>query len=122
MDLQLKDDLLDVYGETDKLGKLVGGDIISNKKTFLLINALGKANDEQLIELKSWISLKEFDPGEKVKAVMDIYSQTGIRKITEDKMNEFFIKGYNNLELIGVNDDRKSDLKTLIDFLVSREK
>jgi len=122
MGFQLKDDLLDVYGKSDKFGKQAGGDILSNKKTFLLINALNKANEDQRKELKYWIGLKEFDPKEKISAVMKIYADTKIRNVTEAKMNEYVDKGYQHLDSISVNNERKTDLRALMDYLVSREK
>ncbi len=119
---QLKDDLLDIYGETDKFGKQVGGDIISNKKTFLLIKATDCATETQMKELEYWIGLKEFNPDEKVRAMMDIFAQTNVKVSAEDKINEFFKKGYNNLDSISVDEVRKSDLRSLMDFLISRDK
>jgi geranylgeranyl diphosphate synthase type II len=69
---QLKDDLLDVYGDPTKFGKQVGGDIIANKKTFLLIEALSKAEGQLKTELEKWIEMKTFDNDEKVNAVRNI--------------------------------------------------
>src|SRR5882762_6389144 len=65
---QLQDDILDVYGDPEKFGKQVGGDIISNKKTYLQIKALAMASNQQVAELDSWTALKKFDTHEKVEA------------------------------------------------------
>lgn len=87
---QLMDDLLDVYGDQKKFGKMVGGDIVSNKKTFLLIKALELAHGEQKAILEKWLSAKTFDTNEKVAAVTKVYDQLGIRQLTEAKMNGYF--------------------------------
>src|SRR5476651_554712 len=76
---QLQDDILDVYGDPDKFGKQVGGDIISNKKTWLLIRALELATGSQKTELDNWIGLKQLDNAEKVTAVTAIYNTLNIR-------------------------------------------
>ncbi|MBI3482391.1 MAG: polyprenyl synthetase family protein, partial [Bacteroidetes bacterium] len=86
---QLKDDLLDVYANKKKFGKQVGGDIIANKKTFLLIKALEKAKGNQKKELGKWLSSKKFDQGNKVKAITSIYNELDIRALTEKKMNYY---------------------------------
>ncbi|WP_291777606.1 polyprenyl synthetase family protein [Cecembia sp.] len=91
---QLKDDLLDVYADKEKFGKQVGGDIISNKKTFLLLKAKALATGPQKEELENWIAVKEFNKDEKVRAVTAIYDQIGIKSITERKMQEYFEKGF----------------------------
>src|SRR5260370_32019462 len=72
---QLQDDILDVYGNPEKFGKQVGGDILSNKKTFLLIKALELADKGQTSELKKWLSDTNFDAQEKVTAITGIYDQ-----------------------------------------------
>lgn len=94
---QLKDDLLDVYADKDKFGKQVGGDIISNKKTFLLIKAIELAGGETKTELKNWLSLKKFNKSAKVKAVTTIYNQLEIRQLTERKIEKYFTRGFNAL-------------------------
>ena len=78
---QLQDDLLDVYGDPKVFGKAIGGDITSNKKTYMLINAYNRANDEQRQELEQWIMAKEFNRAEKVAAVTRLYDEIGIREL-----------------------------------------
>ena len=97
---QLKDDLLDVYGEAEKFGKQVGGDIIANKKTWLLIRALELAQGSTQEELQGWIDKKEFDSEEKVNAVKAIYDQLDIHDLAEAKMNEYFDKGFDQLDAL----------------------
>jgi geranylgeranyl diphosphate synthase type II len=118
---QLKDDLLDVYGDPAKFGKQVGGDIIANKKTFLLIEALEKAEGDLRTELTNWLSQKEFDKTEKVQAVTAIYDQLNIRQITEERINNYFAKGFSNFEQVNALPERKDLLLTFAKQLVERE-
>jgi geranylgeranyl diphosphate synthase type II len=101
---QLQDDLLDVYADQAKFGKQVGGDIISNKKTFLLIKALELAKGKEKEELQHWLGLTQFDKGEKVAAVKGIYEQLGIRSLTEKKMQSCFEKGFQQLDALQIAD------------------
>lgn len=119
---QLKDDLLDVYADQSKFGKQVGGDIIANKKTFLLIKALENAKAEIRKDLMGWLQKEEFDKAEKVSAVKAIYDQLGIKTLTENKMNEYFQTGFEALGNLGVDDGRKEKLMDFTKYLVSREK
>ncbi|WP_374759698.1 polyprenyl synthetase family protein [Dyadobacter chenhuakuii] len=119
---QLKDDLLDVYGDPDKFGKQVGGDIISNKKTFLLIEALSKADQESKAELDKWIGLADFDKQEKVAGVTAIYEKLGIRAFTEQKIQEYFSKGLSSLHALKIDEARKQPLLQFAEQLVEREK
>ncbi len=118
---QLKDDLLDVYGDPEKFGKQVGGDIISNKKTFMLIEALEKAEGETKLALDKWLSLKEFDATEKVKAVTAIYDSLGIRQVATIKINTYFDKAFEALDSLKVDEDRKLILRTFAETLIDRE-
>jgi geranylgeranyl diphosphate synthase, type II len=107
---QLKDDLLDVYADQKKFGKQVGGDIISNKKTFLLIKALEKAKGKQQKELKELLSAKKFNAKKKVAAITGIYDALEIAELTEIKINQYFEKGFDRLKEVNSNNS------TLIDF------
>lgn len=97
---QLKDDLLDVYADKKKFGKQVGGDIIANKKTFLLIKAKEKARGKDKIELDQWLKAKKFNKQKKVKAVTALYDKLGIPQLTEKKIQFYFDKGFEKLEKI----------------------
>ena len=97
---QLKDDLLDVYADKDKFGKQVGGDIIANKKTYLLIKALEKAKGKDKTELNFWLSAKKFNKQKKVKAVTAIYDKLKISELTEKKINSYFDKGFEGLQAL----------------------
>lgn len=119
---QLQDDLLDVFGDTKKVGKINGGDIIANKKTFLLIQALENAEGDTRENLLGWINKQEFDPAEKVEAVKEIYNQLNIKEKTQAKVDEFFVRSKHSLENIAVNEERKTELKTFATYLMNRDK
>lgn len=90
---QLQDDLLDVYGDTATFGKNIGGDILCNKKTFMLINALRLASDTQKAELNNWIGKKTFDPAEKIASVTAIYDQLRLKELSEEKIHAYYKPG-----------------------------
>ena len=119
---QLMDDILDVYADQAKFGKQVGGDIISNKKTFLLLTALKQAKGEQLVELTSWLNKKDFDKEEKVQAVMAIYSQLNIKQQAEEKMQAYFDAGFELLKEVAGDQAAKDQLNDFFQYLIQREK
>ena len=118
---QLKDDLLDVYADQSKFGKQVGGDILSNKKTFLLLSALERANPAQLAELKHWLQFTPANPAEKVQAVTEIYNQLGVRQLTADKMTHYFSLALNQLSEVQANETKKAQLRQFAEDLMLRE-
>lgn len=117
---QLKDDLLDVYGDEATFGKKIGGDILSNKKTYLLIHAIQLAEQKNITELREWLNKKDYLPEEKIKAVTNLYNSLGVKKICEDKMLFFYEKAIANLEKVSVPDSKKQELRKLADKLMSR--
>lgn len=118
---QLKDDLLDVYGDQKKFGKQVGGDIISNKKTYLLITALQLAKGQEKQRLDKWLSITDFDKDEKVKQVTDIFDNLGVRHLTEQKIGEYFDVSRKCLESLHVVPEKKHELAAFMDYLINRE-
>ena len=119
---QLQDDLLDVYGDTAVFGKAIGGDITSNKKTYMLINAVLRANDEQRTELTRWIEAKVFDRQEKIAAVTRIYDAIGIRQLCEEKINFYFNEARKYLDQVSVGNDRKQHLLSYMNEMMHRDK
>lgn len=119
---QLQDDLLDVYGDPKVFGKAIGGDITSNKKTYMLINAVLRADDRQRAELERWIAAKNFDRQEKVSAVTRLYDEIGIRQLCEAKINYYFEQARQTLSQVDVPDDRKTALRQYMDDLLHRNK
>ena len=119
---QLKDDLLDVFGDQEKVGKQVGGDIISNKKTFLLIDACERASGNEKKELEFWLSAPKFEPEEKVAGVKEIYYELGVKVAAEQVMNKYFDEAFRCLEKVSVADDKKQFLKGYAEYLINRDK
>ncbi len=119
---QLMDDFLDVYGDAAKFGKQVGGDIISNKKTFLLINALDKAQGDTKKQLVKWINTDDFNPEEKVESVTSIYNEVGIPELTRQKMQQYFDRSMTGLDDLHGDPSAKSELKSFIQAIIDREK
>jgi len=118
---QLKDDLLDAYGDSKKFGKQVGGDIIANKKTFLLIKSLELAKETQRRELQDWISKKKFNKSEKVNAIKSIYDALAIPSLTEKKVNSYFKKGFSRLRDLNCSPKGKTELVKFTELLIGRE-
>ena len=118
---QLQDDLLDVYGDPKVFGKAIGGDITSNKKTYMLINAILRANNEQREELIKWITTDNFDKEEKIKAVTKLYNKIGIRQLCEKKINDYFAEALTYLEKVNVPEEKKTALQRFTDQMMHRE-
>ncbi len=118
---QLQDDILDVFGNPQKFGKQQGGDIISNKKTWLLIEAKKQANGSTKEALNYWINLKEFNASEKVNAIKNIYETLQIRKQAEKEMNRFYELALQHLSEIKANENKKQELKVFAQALMNRE-
>ena len=119
---QLQDDLLDVYGDPAVFGKAIGGDITSNKKTYMLINAFNRANDKQRAELERWINAKTFNRDVKVAEVTRLYDEIGIRQLCEAKINYYFDLARQTLSEVNIPDDRKQCLSAYMDELLHRNK
>ncbi len=118
---QVQDDLLDVYGDTKVFGKEIGGDIMCNKKTFMLINAFNRANDAQLKELQKWCSGEKFDRKEKVAAVTHLYDEIGIRQLCEAKIEYYFEESKKWLDKVSVPEERKAHLRAYVNQMMKRE-
>ena len=119
---QLQDDLLDVYGDPKVFGKAIGGDITSNKKTFMLINAFNRADAGTRAELERWTTATEFDPAEKIAAVTEIYNRLGIDKLAEQRIKEYFEQSRLHLDELSVSDDRKAVLREYTERMMNRKK
>ena len=119
---QLQDDYLDVYGDPAVFGKAIGGDITSNKKTYMLINACNRANDEQRKELMYWITATEFDRKEKIEAVTRIYNEIGINRLAQEKIEHYFAESRKYLAAVNVPEERKQELIAYTNEMMKREK
>lgn len=118
---QLQDDLLDVYGNPEVFGKKIGGDILCNKKTYMLIKALNRANDAQHAELERWLNAEACQPAEKIEAVTALYNELNIRNVCENKMREYYTLAMESLAAVAVAEERKKELKNLVKLLMYRE-
>lgn len=119
---QLQDDYLDVYGDVAEFGKKIGGDILSNKKTYMLIKALELASPEDKAMLQEWIAKKEFDPQEKIKAVTEIYNRTGIKEVVMAKIDTYMDKSREALDKVDVPEERKVHFREMVDYIGGRKK
>ena len=118
---QLKDDFLDVYGDAAIFGKNIGGDILCNKKTYMLIMAFEHADKNQLIRLNAWVDAVSFNPEEKIAAVTELYNQIGIKELCEKKMEKYCERAMESLMAVKVADKKKEELKNLMANLMHRE-
>lgn len=120
MAFQLQDDLLDVYGNCETFGKNIGGDIVTNKKTLLLIKALKNSDSETKKELESWIDKKEFRPEEKIKAVRAIFDKTNVKTLCQNEMECHLDKALKSIISISISENRKQPLIKLATDLMNR--
>lgn len=118
---QLKDDLLDVYGDSARFGKNIGGDILCNKKTYLVIKAFEHADKEQASQLDDWFNRKTFDPQQKIEAVTRLYNQIGVRALCEARIVEYSRRASESLRLLDVPAENKRELEKLMEELMYRE-
>ena len=108
---QLQDDYLDVYGDPKVFGKTIGGDIMSNKKTYMLINAFSRANAQQRAQLQQWVHHPDAHPAEKVAAVTQLYNEIGVDQLAQTKINEYFQRSKQYLDAVNVDEQRKQELR-----------
>ena len=119
---QLQDDYLDVYGDPSVFGKNIGGDITSNKKTFMLINALLRAEGQDKAELEAWIARKDFDRQEKVDAVTHLYTKLGIDRLARERIEYYTREALSCLDAVDTPDERKAELRQYTMMMMRREK
>ena len=121
LSFQLRDDYLDAFGDPEKFGKQVGGDILANKKTYLLIRALETAEGDDLQQLQAWLAMENPNPVEKVAAVTQLYTELGIRKETEAKINQYFDQAFLSIDQLNLQAAQKEALGKFLSGLVDRE-
>jgi geranylgeranyl diphosphate synthase type II len=122
MAFQIQDDLLDAYGDSSNFGKTIGNDIVTNKKTYLLVTALRLAKGAVQQELNQQLADKNITPEEKIKNVKAIYDALNIRGLAEEKINEYFIRANEILTSIDVETQRKEQLYAFAEQLINRNK
>jgi len=118
---QLQDDLLDTFGDQDTFGKKIGGDILANKKTFLLIKALENASPELRNELMDWMKKEDVIPEEKIKAVTNIYVKSGAKELAEAKIEFYFQRAMKLLEELQMESAVKQPLRNLALKMLTRK-
>lgn len=119
---QLQDDILDVYGDPATFGKEIGGDIMNNKKTFMLINAINRASGNDRKELLQWIDADNPDRNEKVAAVTTIYNRLDIRAIAEAAMDQYNDRALAIIDTIAIGDEAKQAFRDFANMLMHRNK
>ena len=117
---QLQDDYLDVYGNPEVFGKNVGGDILCNKKTYMLITALELADDQQRQELNHWLTATDYVPAEKISAVTRIYNEVGVDKRCQAIVEDYYKQGLAILDGIALPAERKAELQNFVCGLMGR--
>jgi len=117
---QLQDDILDVFGSQENFGKMVGGDIACNKKTYLLLKSIELANPKQQMELSHWLSYKDENIIPKIEGVKEIYRQLDIRKHAEQKMQDYLELALVYLNKSSLNSESKLMLQAFADELMVR--
>jgi geranylgeranyl diphosphate synthase type II len=116
---QLKDDWLDVFGKSAEVGKQIGGDILANKKTYLLIRAYEKANNTQRKALDSWLSNHDA-PEEKVKAIIELFNSLDINQETNQEIDKYYQTALAQLDDLNVSEAKKEMLSHFAASLMGR--
>jgi len=120
---QLQDDILDVYADAAKFGKQKGGDIIANKKTYLLLKAIEMAESNRYMkeELHQWIAAPQFDAKEKIEAVINIYNFLNVKELARTEMQKHYELALTFLKDIPVSEEKKQSLIAFAESLMVRE-
>ena len=119
---QLQDDWLDVYGDPNVFGKMQGGDICANKKTYLLLKATEASDPALLLELNHWLLKSDFDPIQKIAVISAIYEKTGVSKATQNLMQGYHDKALQALEKMAVPTHFKETLAAFAGEAMARVK
>lgn len=119
---QLQDDLLDVWGDPKTFGKEIGGDIMNNKKTFLLINAMQLATGDDADELRHWLNDPYTTRDDKVPAVTALYERLGVRQLAQDAIAEYNARAVESFNRVKISDEDKQAFIDLANRLAGRSK
>lgn len=118
---QLQDDFLDAFGDPETFGKQVGGDIIENKKTYLYLKAVAFSEKEQAQQLMHLFSIQPEDNSDKIKAVKEIFNNSGASKATQDAIQDFTFKAFLTLDKMNISADKKAVLRAFGENLMGRK-
>ena len=119
---QLQDDLLDVYGNPELVGKKPGMDIVDNKKTLLMITALRDANADQKKNLTGWLTARDFDPEKKVREVIKLFDALHVKEKVERVINNYYQEALESLNHLNTPKERKAELFAFAEYLMERQK
>ncbi|MEI7897527.1 MAG: polyprenyl synthetase family protein [bacterium] len=119
---QLQDDFLDAFGDTGKFGKTIGGDIATNKKTYLLLKAFESARGDTLIKLTNFFFDKDIPAKQKTEGVLEIYRELAIDKITRQKIEYHHGKAMEILQSFHFDTEITSELEELMQEMLGRER
>ncbi len=117
---QIKDDLLDVYGDPEKFGKQVGGDILANKKTLLMLHVIENAQGDDTTELNTWLA-QNGNPEGKVKAVTQLFTKLGAKEHASTVMNDYYNQAMHALGNTSMAEDKKQGFTGFADWLMHRD-
>ena len=118
---QLQDDLLDVFADQDKFGKKIGGDIVSNKKTFLLLKALEISDDSTKMIILDWMNKSDFDENEKIGAITEVYNKLDIKGITEIYIDQYYKLALDVFTEINLAGETMTELIQLANLIMNRD-
>ena len=119
---QLQDDLLDTYGDPALIGKDLGTDIVDNKKTFLVIQALEAASPSQKEELSGWLTRKDFDREEKIAALTSLFDALNVKELTELRVRKYYQEALSSLDQLNRPREYKKELYNFASFLMNRKR
>lgn len=118
---QLQDDYLDVYGDFKVFGKRIGGDILCNKKTYMLINAQLRANSAQRRELENWLAATDFDEEQKISSVTRLYDEIGIPELAQQKIQFYYDLAEKSLAKVALPKEAKQNLWGYAQEMLNRQ-
>lgn len=118
---QLQDDYLDVYGDFKVFGKRIGGDILCNKKTYMLINAQLRANGAQRQELEGWLAATDFDEDQKISSVTRLYDEIGIPELAQQKIQFYYDLAEKSLARVALPKEAKQNLWAYAQEMLNRQ-
>ena len=118
---QLQDDYLDVYGDFKVFGKRIGGDILCNKKTYMLINAQLRANGAQRQELENWLAATDFDEEQKISSVTRLYDEIGIPELAQQKIQFYYDLAEKSLAKVALPKGAKQNLWAYAQEMLNRQ-
>ena len=121
MAFQIQDDILDTFGDPEKFGKKVGGDIVQNKKTYLVLKTYEMGNATQIADLQHLMNINNLNEIEKIEAVKHIFDAVKVREQAHNEMMNYVNIAFKNLDKTPLSNERKNDLKQWANDLVMRE-